>query len=1229
MEVEQSVRRANYEALASSIPGARARTLSSCAGLTLCAANAPHQLVLRDAIEVLAGQPRDDLTNRPTSQALSRWLRNHSELGHLYIPPGLHCEELVVSEGGFRIFPGIFEDEQWVAKVLLDLVLGDDLLPQEFRVHARDCLLSVLHISEEIAKRADVERNTQTEFSSKDLVVPTGATLDRLAASVVFSDRELASMLSPNQLRHLTELTVKVGDIELADSQADSELWCRPLVRCDELGVIVALPDTLLLAARHRVIGLAFLYGCQEQLAETFGLGVVDSARCALAQMGMLADMPAPAEEQPVFDRAEMVLPCDRDKLCHLMVVWDDLADYDLQRPHGVWTSGPTRAQLEQRFRDVTELLYTAEDAPNEIMHCVVVQSLGRPYQLVVDTSGPSGFAPRIVFSAPELEIVARLEEPDIALPWKFATAAQRLRQELPLAPISQLEEWGYWRENSRSFGLLEGGALQGDDESPPEFAGIAGHAMKLRGDLAARDDPHGLLASGGRFVAVKRLWPDTDAPIVVGDRLGGLPVILAVEGLALPLWVVPREKPGSLDGVVEYRRYAELFAYWIWQLAPSTLSLWQALSRLTETFTLAIAIGSAKDGWTVDATAAGRIEVSFGKKATQLLSGTDNTVERELMKEVLEAVRSCAGGARGSEVLGDAELEMAIVRHMSPPERRKLLCISDEDPAFEPLAVPYRGVSDADAMAQRRSVGRVIVKLHGLEPGTGEADVALTLLKDAVAETYGALQSLVGTLEPDGLLELLVSFNEALIHRHVVDHVERGLALSLWGPASAVTRRGADEIAAANRASIASRFLIEYVTAQPPAGLRPVSYEVYDQLMAMAALIVDWGMSADLLREGLADIAIAISPSGHFLNLRDSFDSDAREYVEVLARAEPVRAVQWLEARDGDHVFAERESADFDVFGELDPAWLTETGHTFSECVGALATISGLESSPVKGGQARAYEEVVRLLAHTMGFEPSKARDLIELFVLRPRSDFLDPPAGFQRNDLWPWRFNRRLSYLRRPLLARPSASGEDLVFGARQLFLSVDYISRLVHTGRLKVSSGPIKDYMSKVQQAEARAFNDAVAMMYDEHDFSVRARVDRFGPRKMLDEQGNDLGDIDVLVVDAQRRTILCIEVKDLAGALAPHQLANELRATFSVGGSHRSHAEKHQRRVAWIAAHVSEVLDDVGYKDARAHRWRVEGLIVTDEEVLASFIGEPPLPVRDFLTLKAALDSGHLY
>jgi len=51
--------------------------------------------------------------------------------------------------------------------------------------------------------------------------------------------------------------------------------------------------------------------------------------------------------------------------------------------------------------------------------------------------------------------------------------------------------------------------------------------------------------------------------------------------------------------------------------------------------------------------------------------------------------------------------------------------------------------------------------------------------------------------------------------------------------------------------------------------------------------------------------------------------------------------------------------------------------------------------------------------------------------------------------------------------------------------------------------------------------------------------------------------------------------------------------------------------------------------VGYKDARAHRWRVEGLIVTDEEVLASFIGEPPLPVRDFLTLKAALDSGHLY
>ena len=53
---------------------------------------------------------------------------------------------------------------------------------------------------------------------------------------------------------------------------------------------------------------------------------------------------------------------------------------------------------------------------------------------------------------------------------------------------------------------------------------------------------------------------------------------------------------------------------------------------------------------------------------------------------------------------------------------------------------------------------------------------------------------------------------------------------------------------------AIAHRFVTEYVVARPPSGLRPFSLEAYDELIALAAILVGWGLDSDAIKYGLAD---------------------------------------------------------------------------------------------------------------------------------------------------------------------------------------------------------------------------------------------------------------------------------------------------------------------------------------------------------------------------------------
>jgi len=1140
--------------------------------------------------------------------------------------PGLHCAELVIPGGAYRVFPGIHEDEHWAIEVLLGPMLEQSALPSAVTTAARRLGEAVLAISEAVAERVDAVRNSEPEHRpGSPIHVPERRQREQLAAAVSFNSAELAELAGGGWAQLLTPLTTDVERLAAHGDAVEAKLRMWPLLEQGE-GLVVAGPDALLPALRHEIVMLALRDGMREELAEFFLLETSRWTVELLGRLGMTIYRPPPEDPRPQFDRVELLFLSDLDKELHLVVLADDFEDYDDDDPVSVWRGSASAEDLEARLKQVAGARLSSDAPPNEVIHLVVSQGAGRPLERIVGQATEFGDL-RVVLSATELDAVARCERADPRLIWDFARDAAEARGSVQLMPTSQLEEWAFWRKNRRSFSPL----LLLASEHGGRGA-IIGEARLMRIEFAFKQDPHGAQAPDGRFVRVLDYLEDERVPIAQVDAAPLGTADLIVEGLPFELWVITAGGV-ELERVHEYLLWTELVAYWLWQLAPSLEGLLTALRPLGPvSVTVALVEGDgAPDPWRVGVADTRTVAVEIGEASMDALEGDDNAGERRLMREILVALRSLTTEASGGLSTPDEEeLEAAVEARMSPPTKRKLVPIVDHDPGFEALSFPERYVSDAASMRLRREVGREAAERLGLEPGRVPRVQVHALLNTAVESLFKRLEALVASLDPVPLLEWTVSLNERLLHEETLVPSQLAIAGEAFGPDSAFARLRRQTAAEISTASVASRFLIEYLAARPPCGLRPVSYEVHDRLLAACALITTLGTSSDLVREGLAEVSVLLMPTGEVFDDRGDFSEGMGRFYELARAGELARASSWMSDRVVAGRPAEEEPDAGELFAEVDEAMVVETGHGLSELMRALVSLSNLDGF---GGGAICVprSEAVALLQRELGWDEEKSRAVIAYFSLVPRPDFTRPPAGLERRDIWPWRFNRRLSYLRKPLIERASAERSqdpDLVFGVRQLYNTSLYLEMLISHGNLEVSSKQMRDFMSRAQKRESDAFNEQLASLYRADSRPVVPNLEKLEGERLRGDDGNDLGDIDVLVGDLATRTLLCVEAKRLSGALAPHQLRNQIDRAFGESDEKPSHARKHLKRVKRIEELKDGALAELGIVED-AGDWSVEGIVVTDVELLSPFVAKVPLPVRSYEQIQAALSDGSLY
>ena len=1209
----------------------RTDLLSAIAGLQLLPANA-ERIVRLEAFAYLVASGKSKKSRKVAPHALAPLCNCEAlrTIAHAEDPfDGVFCEEVLFHGGSYKVLPGITEHATFILKRINETIFfhRDSFPDASFVRTATHLIHGTLALSDRMCELAGVRRNPDLSTTGDGtIVVPDGKRLAELKASVRLSHAALGDFLHSKGLPTdcLAPLTVGTDDLPHEDQlQISGVLSRRPLL-AGSTDIVIASPSELLPALRNALIALAQDRGVEKELASRFGSATWQAVDEHLSYINCDAiPLVAPAWQNAPAVVHEGYFSLDTDKLTYCLLVSDSLEDYDRNDPFGLWKTPDLPTVVSDRLRHVAEDVYSQHPQINEVFALVLIQTVGR--LAMIGFGGPDIVG--LVISADDLCTLCLLEGGKDLILWQFAKSKETIRRHAHITQTGVLDEYAVYRKNRYSY-------YASDDYRPNVIWMVPGGAGSLRREVYRERDWHGVQSYEPNQLIEVTCLHSPDVPVYVPSERLGTRLALLVENLPLAVWVSGPDGHVSRNQRSTYKEYVDALAYWIWQFGSAIRPALQHLSRAHRFLRVIVQLNWEGDLAETDEDAgdpkaderlvtsevsadAGVIILHFSRTIEAVLSGPDNAGERLFVRELLLAIRSLAP-LHLSRELRDISFEPTLDRFAPLGLKKKIFYLDlGQMSQLDRRGLPHpRHVQEVDKNALLDPIGEHFREDQHFEVGPIDAARVPKVINDIVKFCYDEFTAIVASLSPDGLLEWLVARHESNVSSAANSRLTMATRIACFGQSPQFMQDASTGLTEASEAAVAGRFLIEYVAAQPPSGFRAMSLSVYDALLARAAIIAGYGMVSDIVHFDIAKIEVAMLGAGRLGFRPDQYRAAMDDFGKHFAASQVASA-----GRNFQRNWDRPNEVDEAWRGQVEQATRAEFGFPLSTLL-ELLTIAieiGLQNPPIV---RRKYEDAVTQFAQRAGWDEQTVRTALEMFLSRPRKDFFPKGNGFTREDVYPWRYGRRLSYLRRPFVVEESVD-TWLIWGHRHVRDAQRYLLQTCFGGRLQAVSDEMKTLVSRHANREGEAFNDEVANRLEQvPKMVVRRRVKKVGSGGQAIQPP---GDIDVLAFNTLTRTIYVLECKNLAFARTPFELASELRGLTESTPHHKSIIQKHQRRVQWVTENLAQILAWATLD--RGGPWTVRSAVVVDSPVMSPKLRDLGEPVFGFTDLSdSASDFG---
>ena len=185
-------------------------------------------------------------------------------------------------------------------------------------------------------------------------------------------------------------------------------------------------------------------------------------------------------------------------------------------------------------------------------------------------------------------------------------------------------------------------------------------------------------------------------------------------------------------------------------------------------------------------------------------------------------------------------------------------------------------------------------------------------------------------------------------------------------------------------------------------------------------------------------------------------------------------------------------ESIDQMYPSDLQAAFLAEFSISLNDYIEAFSELwdlAILNNSPVV---RISRSELTERLMTNRKLSDAAVRSFYDSFGLLSRERWDQVPTGFDDKDFWPWRYQRRLSLIMRPLIFIGDNQHDDVLFGIQITGESMDYLLHQIKGGWLRqanITSSTMRNFIGRTSHTRGNEFTELVSLRLKELGWATR--------------------------------------------------------------------------------------------------------------------------------------------
>lgn len=573
-------------------------------------------------------------------------------------------------------------------------------------------------------------------------------------------------------------------------------------------------------------------------------------------------------------------------------------------------------------------------------------------------------------------------------------------------------------------------------------------------------------------------------------------------------------------------------------------------------------------------------LKMHWSPEAFFNLDAEDNSRERELIFLILNQLSFFTSKPF------DNNKALSV---FSNPLKKKMYSLDyDTSPYFKPTDNNFRTIPRECEEELLNEIGYYFLKEKGFNYGKIEDEKKSQICKEIVDYLFEKLVDIVSQFDANDLIKYAYDDLEKIVYSTVLKEKRFAFDLNCYPEYSL---KLAEEYNDLNKSSIAFKFLLEYTAACQPSGNKFLGELDYEYMLTICSLIVEWAHSSDLFYYSIINSDMNLLKSG-----RIGID---KTQINKLALANSHANIKRLQQYS--NPFVEKFSQNnllSETPNEIEEAFQEEYGYSFTEFVSCVFSLINIGETIKFDIKRMSLDEVCKCIMEDITIEKAQVIKIIDDISLKKRDNYLNPPAPYKSLDVFPWRFNRPLSFNRRPIIYFEN----EILWGNRQLYHTLLFTVDLIYNGKLNARHKKLKTLIGTISNKRGNAFNDIVAKKIESFElFIVDSKVEKINGQKLTYAKNLTLGDIDVLLINPQKKKIIVAEVKDFSFSKTPYEMQQEYLKVFCDSEDNLCYISKHKRRVEWIKEHINDVI--VHY-NLPSGKWKVDDVLIVNKEIISN-------------------------